>query len=300
MSNFALGFFRTQQRAFIIVKHEKRSLTSATVNKAVVRVTLQLERLLLPLWVQGDTAASWTRSSKRNELTAIVNSAATLSQTMRKDFNTIYYWPPTFKDEEFEPERMECFNMTNMIRKSPYDMKRSGNGYERPVVRQGHRHEDTALVRIVCFPGLVSYQQGGGYAAKQEAVAEKNKARHNLADEQHTRRAATNVKARPRDVPTGEEGFRTRILCKAAVLLQWGNQRIRTREAGTSAHRNAVESGDKKYEKDEEGFVELYDLFLNATANQKKDGPQGTSASPRRSWFSSIPSSLGLSPSAQS
>lgn len=65
------------------------------------------------------------------------------------------------------------------------------------------------------------------------------------------------------DKLTGEEGFRTRVLCKSVVHLIWGRQRLLTREAGTSAHIDDMRDGKvKKYEDDRQGYIELYDYFL--------------------------------------
>ena len=67
-------------------------------------------------------------------------------------------------------------------------------------------------------------------------------------DVRHSRRMA-------RDSPwslTGDEGFRTRILCKGVVHLVWGQQRLLTKEAGTSRYLDAVRDGNEaKYEVDQ-------------------------------------------------
>ena len=79
---------------------------------------------------------------------------------------------------------------------------------------------------------------------------------------------------------TGEEGFRTRVICKSVVVLQWGKQRLLTKEAGTSAHIDAVKSGKlSRYGKDYDGFVELSTLFQEACPESYQSGPP----SPQRS-----------------
>lgn len=257
---------------------------------------MQLERLLLPLWKQGSTSASWKMLQMRRQLASIVEFAAHLSQTMRKDRDTVYYWPPTFKDEEFEPGRMECFNMSDMIRESPYDRKTT-KGFERAVLRPGHEHEDAAIVRVVCFPGLVSYQQGGGDLAQQELDDENLREDNAPPDVQQHRKLL--ARKRGPDALTGNEGFRTKVLCKAVVLLQWGQQRLLTKEAGTSAHLDATGSRSKKYEQDYEGFVELYDLFLEETARWESSLPQDALMSPHQSWLPNVSRLFSRSPSVQ-
>jgi hypothetical protein len=61
---------------------------------------------------------------------------------------------------------------------------------------------------------------------------------------------------------TGLEGFRTKTICKAVVNLQWGKQRLLTKEAGTSNYLDAVRDGSSKYKDDVVGWRELWDIFL--------------------------------------
>ena len=187
---------------------------------------------------------------------------------------------------------MECFNVKAMITESPYD-KKEVNGFERPVLRDGHQNEDEAIVRVVCFPGLVAYRQHGGALAEQE-----------LEDEESERRTREGREKLPPDVQrhrrmiasrektlTGDEGFRTRVISKSIVLLQWGKQRLLTKEAGTSRHVDAMKgkgAGMKKYEDDYVGFKELYDLYQEAINPELSRGPGivGTIGG----WFSRSPS----------
>ena len=239
-------------------------ITAVTLTRNIARVTIQLERLLLPLWMQGDSETKWKTSQKKEQLATIVETAANLSLAMRKDRSTLYYWPPTFKDEEFELERMECLHMLDLMEKSPYEGKKTPEGYDRAVVRPGLEHQRHAIVRIVCWPGLVSYQQGGGDLAQEELGNENRNDKRAPPDVQQQQKLL--AKQRGDGTLTGHEGFRTKVLCKAVVLLQWGRQRLLTKEAGTSAHLEAKKTGDRKYDKDVEGFVELYDLFEEEVA----------------------------------
>lgn len=269
------------------MKYEKRYLTGLALQKAVASVTLQLEHLLLPLWQHGSTAASWKTSKKREELAAIVETAGHLSQTMRKDRDTIYYWPPTFKDEEFEPERMEGMDLVGMIRNSPYETKKTKKGHNRAVIMEGHEHRGTALVRIVCFPGVMSFQQGGGELAKHELAKENGELDRVPPDVQRQRKLI--ARSSRQGELTGDEGFRTRVISKAVVLLQWGTQRLLTKEAGTSKHFEAKKAGSNKYAKNYEGFVELYDLFMTEMERGEDEQPQ--------SWLPNVSRLFSRSPS---
>ena len=221
----------------------------------------------------------------RKELTAIIESAAHLSQTMRKHRDTVYYWPPTFKDEEFDPDRMECSDLRGMILVSPYDTRETSQGFERPMLREGHDHEDTAVVRVVCFPGLISFQQGGGEIARSEIAMENGRPDNAPPDVQQQRKLL--AKRNSQKQLTGDEGFRTRLLCKSIVLLQWGKQRLLTKEAGTSAHLNAKRSNE--YHQDSETHVELYDLF-EETLERETDEIQS-------SWLPKVTRLFSRSPS---
>jgi hypothetical protein len=204
----------------------------------------------------------------------------------------VYYWPPTFKDEEFEPGRMECFNLKAMISESPYD-KKTVNGFERAVLRDGHEHEGDAIVRVVAFPGLVAYRQHGGALAQQELEDEENQKRKRDGREKlppdvqrHRRMLASQEKSL-----TGDEGFRTRVISKSVVLLQWGKQRLLTNEAGTSRHVDAMKGkggGTKKYEDDYKGFEELYKVY-----ERNLQAGQGSS-----SIYEAVTGWLSRSPSA--
>lgn len=160
--------------------------------------------------------------------------------------------------EEFEPERMECINIADMISNSPYE-KQTVNGRDRSVLK-GPAEKAEAIVKIVAFPGLVVHRQGGGALAKRLLAEEE----HDYEDSRvppdvlRSRRMAADA-----DKLTGNEGYRTRVLCKSVVHLIWGKQRLLTKEAGTAAHLDAMRDGnEKKYEDDRRGFVELYDYFL--------------------------------------
>ena len=175
------------------------------------------------------------------------------------------YHDNTLKDcanaspEEFDPDRMECINIGDMISNSPFE-KKIVDGYERSVLKE-QTEDSEAIVKVVAFPGLVVHRQGGGALAKrllkEEQEADDNQSARLPPDVQRARRMAKGDKL------TGDEGFRTRVLCKSVVHLIWGRQRLLTREVGTSAHIDAMRDGkEKKYEDDRKGYIELYDYFL--------------------------------------
>lgn len=158
---------------------------------------------------------------------------------------------------------MECFNLEPMIRASPYS-KEVNDGIETAVLI-GPPEEAEAIVKVVAFPGLVAHRQGGGALAQRLLREERSQ-----KDDPRLPPDVSKAQRMSRDSPfnlDGTEGFRTRVLCKSVVHLTWGRQRLLTREAGTSAHLDAIRDGDlEKYDVDRLGFVELYDYFMRHNA----------------------------------
>ena len=235
---------------------------------------------MLPIWNLGGDQGTWKKEGRLNDLATIVDGAAHMSIIMRCQADTVYYWQPTFKDEEFEPKRMECFNLQDMLRDSPYDTK-TINGFERAVLRPGREDESEAIVRVVCFPGLVAYRQGGGKLAQKELADEKAITDRAPPDVRHHRKVQSSRQGQKE--LDGSEGFRTKVICKSVVMLQWSKQRLLTKEAGTSAHLDAVRNHKiKNYAGDRPDFVELYDHFSEVTPKPLGD----QQPSPGRSWSS--------------
>ena len=188
-----------------------------------------------------------------------ISCATDLSHHMRLQTDVVYYWPPTFKDEEFEPARMECLNLAQMVKESPY-VKQQVHGRARAVLQGGKEGQREAIVRVVCFPGLVAYRKGGGDLAKRELAAEGLVVDDAPPDVQFVRQV--------RDGKfTGLEGFRTRVLAKAVVHLQWGKQRLLTREAGTSTYLDAIRDGSNRYQENSAGFRQLWDICQETLGN---------------------------------
>ena len=267
-----LGFYRTRQRAMEIFEYEKKPKNQAggadAAWAATVMVVRQLEIMLLPLWKQGGKsydAAAWNKGGKYGMggyLNRIVSLASSVSRAMCREPDVVYYWQPTFKDEEFEPGRMECYNLKEMISTSPYDRK-TINGIDRAILRKDHGDRSEAIVRIVCFPGLVAYRQHGGALAQKELGEEAERRGDHEAVPPDVRAQRKRLAAHE-DTLTGDEGFRTRIVGKSVVLLEWGKQRLLTKEAGTSVHIDAMnkqngKSMDRYHDHDD--YAELWTVY---------------------------------------
>ncbi|KAF2170184.1 hypothetical protein M409DRAFT_19787 [Zasmidium cellare ATCC 36951] len=248
------GFARTRARAKRVQEFNKKPDQEALFKQAVNTMTRRLEKLLAPFY---DGKSKRLHATFPERLHGIVRNAGELSRLMRLAPDVAYYWTSTFKDEEFAPGQMECYNLRDMILKSPYEKKVVG-GMERAVAREGASPDQTeAIVKIVCFPGLDAYRQSGGSLAQEELSKERSRPDNAPPDVQ----AARKKLKRNGDDYDGSEGFRSKTICKNVVYLIWGKQRLLTREAGTSRHIDAVRNGNMdKYTKDYEGFVELYDL----------------------------------------
>ena len=247
---WSLGFHRTVERARVVEGYTSQlevGARSKCYKEAVIKVSAQLEHMLMPLWALVDSSKPCWRSIK-----AIVERAAELSRAIRRTRDVVFYWPPTFKDEEFVPGRMECRNISKMISESPYE-KTHQDGHDRAVLNAGSEDRNEAIVEIVCFPGVVAYRKGGGALADKELGNDAVENSRAPPDVQHLR---------AHEVVSKDSGYRSRVICKAVVHLKWGRQRLLTKEAGTSAHLDATRDGtEQKYVDDYKGTVELYDLY---------------------------------------
>ncbi|KAK4503843.1 hypothetical protein PRZ48_004758 [Zasmidium cellare] len=274
------GFARTMARSKKTQKLNKDA-DLKPISEAGNIMTQRIEKMLAPFYDGKTERLSGTLYGK---LAGIVDKAGSLSRLMRLVPDVVYYWTSTFKDEEFAPQHMECYNLHDMIRNSPYEKKVVG-GIERAVPREGASPDQTeAIVKIVCFPGLVAYRKGGGALAQEQLANEENRPDNAPPDVKRARK----VLKRNGEAYTGDEGFRSKTIVKNVVYLIWGKQRLLTREAGTSRHIDAVRDGNmERYTKDYDGFVELYDVA------QDKWKREAARASPTRS--SSLGGILGRS-----
>lgn len=245
------GFERNKRRAAKVLEFNKQG-DEKHLQFACQKMTMQLEKMLSPLW---DGQETHLPKQAYNKLGEIVWFAASLSRDMCMARDAVYYWPPIFKDEEFDPSRMECINLRAMIEQSPYEKKKV-EGRERAVLAKGCEDRCEAIVRIVCFPGLVVYRSQGGKLATKELQDEKN-GRPGFEPPdvvaQNARHGQTTV----------TQGYRSKVICKGVVFGAWDKQRLLTKEAGTSAHIDAQRPGGsmQKYDDDYVGFVDLMDLI---------------------------------------
>lgn len=212
-------------------------------------------KLLTPLWDGIDERKKpihGMSNADRDRLVDIIEHAVQVANLIRLTPDVVYYWPPTFKDEEFEPARMESINLEDMIQNSPYDRVTNSHG-ERAVLRDANKSDESeAIVRIVAFPGIVAYRRYGGLLAQNEIDHEGVMSRGFPKD----------VRDRYGAPKTAKSGFRSRLISKSVVYLVWGKQRLLTKEAGTSAHLDAMRDGKmSRYTEDSKEVVELYALW---------------------------------------
>ncbi|KAM0720156.1 hypothetical protein Q7P37_004292 [Cladosporium fusiforme] len=253
------GYSRTRSRAIHCRRfNAETAVPSKEYEAAKLKVKLALVKMMGPLY-HPKQATQHISNDLTKELSKIVDIAGDLSREMRQCEDAIYYWPPTFKDD-----RMECLNLESMIKASPY-ARENANGHETTVL-VGPPEQAEALVKIVAFPGLVVHRKGGGSLASRLLHEERSQ-----QDDPRMPPDVLEARRRERGSPfniTGDEGFRTRLLCKSVVHLIWGRQRLLTREAGTSAHLDAMRDGNlEKYDDDRQGFIELYDYFKRQNLN---------------------------------
>jgi hypothetical protein len=273
--DFPSGFERTRARASAAYR---LGTQPHLVEAATEKLRRQLETMLAPFW-SGAPAVELPPSSGAR-LERIIQKAGTLARKMRMSPDVIYYWPPTFKDEEFDPRAMEALDLAQMIEESPYESRQSSQPYQGAVLREGQKHRSQAIVRVVCFPGLIAYRQHGGELAAEEIARDRAKraAWEDVIPEdvRRARRMAGGGEL------TGQEGFRVRVIAKSVVMLQWGRQRLLTKEAGTAAHLDAMRDGDMaKYEQDRVWHRELFDLFESRQAGVTQASRPATRASRR-------------------
>lgn len=76
---------------------------------------------------------------------------------MRLNPDTVYYFAPTSKDDWYDPQAMECFNMKTMEASHP--QKRTWAASEDPAEKRAQG--DEPLVKIVCMDRCTAYRQGG-------------------------------------------------------------------------------------------------------------------------------------------
>ncbi|KAM3425513.1 hypothetical protein BST61_g7460 [Cercospora zeina] len=245
------GFVRTRERAALV---NQSRIRAEVLAQDVSRIKHQLVKMLQPFWSGGDEfgrSVDGMGTKDIKSLGDIIKHAASIAHLIRRAPDVVYYWAPTFKDEEFEPASMEALNLATMIRTSPYDKVTDNKGYQRAVLREQNEKSE-AIVRVIVFPAIVAYRQYGGCLAAAEIKVEK----------EGSKRLPPDVRDRRGQPITPKQGFRSKLISKSVVHLQWGKQMLLTKEAGTAAHLDAVRDGQTdKYSSDSAGHVELHELY---------------------------------------
>lgn len=180
-----------------------------------MRITMQIERLLRPIRELDYKLISTGKPTQEQipyatDLGRITRAAVAANTVLRENGNVVYYFQPVFKDEEFEPERMECQNLLETRAKCPYpgvDTK----GKEVPANDPRGDPTDQCLVRIVCSYGCVAHRKGGGDLGKQMLEDEEDQPDLSLPPEARPKKGAKEFYGR---VITHEDGFRTKTVAR--------------------------------------------------------------------------------------
>ncbi|KAI9705881.1 MAG: hypothetical protein M1836_005287 [Candelina mexicana] len=196
------GFKRTSLRCHII----KALLSNRTVpprfHSTLENLTLRTYTMLLPLFEPDPATPSrpswWSPSPSPTEpiypparqtcilsLHRILTHAARIAINMRLE-ETIYYFTPLAKNTAYAPGSMHVLN-------AAAEMEGDGKRIEKHNDNSGDDDDDDgsgeegerAVVKIACFPQIVAYRKGNGREGG------------------------------------GEDGFRTRVICRADVWLRW-------------------------------------------------------------------------------
>lgn len=165
-------FLRTQEYYKAIKQFLRENDLPAAFESHAIEITTHLYTLLVPILalnpsydrlslnVNADSTTTTTEQEAAELLTAlwdIVTRAAVFSVPMRLDPDTVYF-TPTSKDDWYDPQAMECFNMKTMEASHP--RKRAWAASEDPAEKK-RAQGDEPLVKIVCMDGCTAYRQGG-------------------------------------------------------------------------------------------------------------------------------------------
>ncbi|KAL1304529.1 hypothetical protein AAFC00_003512 [Neodothiora populina] len=223
------GFYRAAQRAKAIQeagvpKTDLTPLPGAIVGTA--RLTAQLETILNPIRDLDDTVRIARIDAAYIEgLRSILLHAVRINNYMRKLDDVLYYFQPIFKDEEFDPNEMECENLRDMQLDCPLDDPTEA-AVAAAMGKQPRRTKkirgdptDRVLVRVICSPGCIAYRKGGGDLAKYILQQERLHQDQFLPPELRSRFAREKVYGR---VITEEDGLRSRRLTRATAAFRWG------------------------------------------------------------------------------
>lgn len=144
--------------------------------------------------------------------------ASNVNWWIRHSGDTVYYFQPVFKDEDFDPHYMTCLNLRAMQDNCPYPME-DENGDEVEAKDSRGDPTDAALVRIVCSYGCVAYRQGGGDLGKQLLEAEKDQIDLSVPPELQEEMAKNKNQFYGRTI-THVDGFRSKTIAKVCGLCK--------------------------------------------------------------------------------
>ncbi len=230
------GFSRARAFADVIAEYtapEGMQPLPPNLDATITEITLKLYTMLLPIfrlnpdfveqegpaptwgeWILGtkptedvDRPASATERDQAHrvrKLWRIVHHAAMLSIRMRGDGSTVYHFPITPKDSEYNKNNLDCINRRQMVDENPYrKMREMGTRWLPDPKGQ------LPLVRVVCFPECVAYKRGGW------------------------------AKGRGREW----RGFRSKRLIKSLVALRWGKPLKRGSKGPVALKRALAKNG---------------------------------------------------------
>ncbi|KAJ9646371.1 hypothetical protein H2199_002420 [Coniosporium tulheliwenetii] len=199
------GFERASHAGYIVDKslHEIDNFAGTNYTEYFVSdssdLVLQLEQLLLSILMLDqklvDKRGRWkdagTPTNFRTHLYRIVTTTALVSIKMRRDWYTIYHFQPSFKDDSFNRETMDCYNRQTMMKKNPHQQEYDpANGFTDEWLNE--HAKDVALTRICCFDACVAYRRGAAGKTEEDL----------------------------------KRGFTSRKLLPALVACRWGQARF--------------------------------------------------------------------------
>ncbi|GAB7353241.1 hypothetical protein MBLNU459_g3754t3 [Dothideomycetes sp. NU459] len=216
------AFYRASMRTTHIestygsLAHEKWDQTGP-----ILRLTIQLEAMLLPVLelspaIKLVAPATLVLGPFARDLVPIIKGAADLNGFIRENGAAVYFFQPVYKENEFEPDRMECMNVQDMQNCCLLDAP--GMQANDPNRDSSHK----ALVRVISSLNCVAYRKGGGFMA--EALLEKEKLARKAVPhtiEELVRMPAGQALREAQRKVTADDGIRTRVLTKAGVTLYW-------------------------------------------------------------------------------
>lgn len=205
-----LGFHRAAERATVIrTSGEDITPESEGCQIGITRLTIQLEKLLHPIRELHHNV-NLQCGNYGKSLQAIVAEAVYINQIIRMNGNVVYFFQPVFKDEEFDPSRMECQNLRAIQATCPMETLDDNN----QVIPGDNPHgdpTDIALVRIVCSNGCVAWRKGGGSYGERLLAEEAETPDHSLPPELQGVRPRNEFYGR---VITNDDGLRTKVVAK--------------------------------------------------------------------------------------